>query len=402
MHCALLLLMASELHQAVPLRHASEVRALSREEAARRRPVELTATVTYVGAAPRDCFVQDATAGIYVPPSRFVDGLLPGDRVVVTGVTDPGTFAPMLVPTAVRKIGQGPLPAPELHNLDPDDNRWLDARYVEGRVYVQQYQEEGTRVLLWVATAKGTAVIGTPATEASRAGAGALVGAVVRFRGVCSSPRHDPNTGTASAVGRFLVSSLADIERLPVPRNSGAPIPIANVSRGVATGPAPFASPVAVRGVVTYSAVKDGVQELTVQDGTGAALVRPSRPAELAPGDTGVVRGDFTPWASGTRLEHAFVSRSAPPLPAPQPLPTSADQIIRDQRWGWVVRVEGELVASTGRGGERLMSCVDGGRQFVIAYAGPAALEEVEPGARVSATGVVLRFSPRRAFSMAQ
>ncbi|AWM37143.1 Blue-light-activated protein [Gemmata obscuriglobus] len=392
MPLALLLLIGLEPPGPAPLTQVADVRALSKADAAERRPVELTVAVTFVNRHLRDFFVQDVTAGVYVEESPLALGLAPGDRVILTGFTAPGTFAPAVVATGVRKIGSAEFPAPELHNLDPDDNRWLDARYVEGRVYVQRYQYNGVRVLFSVATAKGTAVINVPDNGLNLSRAAALVGSVVRFRGVCNSPRHDPNTGTASAVGRFLVASLDDIEPLPESNGSTAPIPIANVHRGFVTGPAPFARPVAVRGVVTYALEKNKVQEIAVQDDTGAALVYPSEPTDLRVGAAVLVRGYSSPRSSAIRLEHAVVSLAGPPRTAPAPFPTSADQILRDARWGRLVEVAGEVrAAAAERDGEWLVTCTDMGRQFVVAYSGPdgAALGDLEPGTQVTITGVV-------------
>ncbi|MDY3561755.1 response regulator [Gemmata sp. JC673] len=390
MPLALLLLIGLEPPEPAPLTQVADVRALSKEDAAERRPVELTVAVTFVNRHLRDFFVQDVTAGVYVEESPLALGLAPGDRVILTGFTAPGTFAPAVVATGVRKIGSAEFPAPELHNLDPDDNRWLDARYVEGRVYVQRYQYNGVRVLFSVATAKGTAVINVPAAGLNLSRAEALVGSVVRFRGVCNSPRHDPNTGTASAVGRFLVASLDDIEPLPESNGSTAPIPIVNVHRGFVTGPAPFARPVAIRGVVTHALEKNKVQEIAVQDGTGAALVYPSEPTDLRVGTAVLARGYSSPRSNAIRLDNAFVTVLDSPLPAPKLLRTSAEQILREAQWGRLVRVEGEVRASAEREGERLVTCTDTGRQFVVAYTGPggAELAALEPGTQVTVTGV--------------
>jgi signal transduction histidine kinase len=389
----LLLFATGTTEQPDRLRTASAVRALSRPQAAERRPVELAATVTHANPVVADCFVQDETAGIYIDPTPLTRGLTPGDRVVVVGVTDPGTFAPMVVASAIRKVGRGPLPSPEVHSLDPDDNRWLDARYVEVRAFVQNVPPPTAKaVTLDIATAKGSARVILPKTDADYEAAKAFVGAVVRVRAVCGSPRHDPTTGAADRVGRLYASSLSAVERLPDETSTLAPIPVANVTRGFTPGPNPFARPVTVRGVVTAAVMpRPDSQVVVVQDESGGAVVYPSYPAAVRPGETVLVRGYHAPKSRGVVLDNAVLGPWDKPLPPPAAVPTTADQVVRDGRWGTLVRIDGEVRSAVLREGELRVTCADGPQSFVIVHAADglaSPLGRLEPGTRVAATGV--------------
>jgi two-component system, cell cycle sensor histidine kinase and response regulator CckA len=372
------------------------VRALDREQAARKHPVEVTATVTQVNAAERVFFVQDTTGAVFVNPTPLAAGLAAGDRVVLTGVTDPGTFAPSVLATGVRQVGRGPLPRPELHSLDPDDNLWLDACYVEARVVVQAHTTVGPYHRFRVATAKGRADVHAEITRGDTGAAERYVGAAVRVRGVCGSPKHDPKSGTAAPLARLFVAGLDALEVLPDTPGSPAPVPIANVQRGFTPGPNPFGRPVTVRGVVTLAVGQNGEPWVAVQDESGAARVAAGLPAGVRRNDTVEATGFRSPSSPELVLINAVVRPAAPPLPVPQPVATTADQLVRGDRWVRLVRVEGEVRSVTFHEGERLVTCTDAGRQFVVAYSGPAdssALGGLEPGSRVAAVGPAVPIS---------
>jgi signal transduction histidine kinase/ActR/RegA family two-component response regulator len=384
-----------------PLETARAVRELPREHAAAARPVVLTGTVTRANRHFGDLFVQDDTGGIYINPTPLVAGLTEGDRVTVRGVTDPGTFAPSVRASAVTKVGSGRLPEPELHNLDPDDNRWLDARYVEIRAYVQTVATVSKHIRLGVATAKGAAAVYLPDVPGEHAKAAELVGSVVRIRGVCGAPQHDPKTGVAGRSGRVHIASLRAVEVIP----GGEPVPgvvsVARVRQGFVPGPAPFARPFAVRGVVTLAMELEDGPFLVVQDETGAARVRTVPPtpgqAQVQVGDAVEVVGFAHEFDPSVLLVNATVQK-APPLPPPLPALVTADQLTRGNRWGMLTEVMGEVRSVTAGQGEVQVECVDGAIRFTVLLVTsetPPDLLGLEPGTRVAVTGVPTVTAPR-------
>ncbi len=375
-----------------PLTTARAVRELPRDQADG-RPVVLTGVVTRANHVVKDLFLQDHTGGIYVNETKLVAGLREGDRVTVTGVTDRGTFAPSVKAAGITKVGTAPLPDPELHSLDPDDNRWLDARYVEVRAFVQSATDRNGYVRLGVATVKGGAVVFLPAAPGVLGGAEALVGRVVRVRGVCASPQHDPATGVAGRGGRIHVPSLAEI----VPILGGEAVAevasVARVRRGFAPGPVPFARPLAVRGVVTLAVDREGAQAIVVQDATGAARVNPTPTGDaVRVGDAVEVVGFANEFDPTVLLVNATV-RPVPPLPAPTPLHTTADELGRAARWGTLTEIDGEVLSVKHRRGELVVGCADGGSRFTVLLASPAPpieLAGLERGTRIGVVGVPL------------
>lgn len=107
------------------LTQVAEIRALSREEAKEALPVRVRCVVTWRSAvAQHEFIVDDGVRGIYVAyrlPVKLValkEGdapesvTEPGALVEIEGISDPGGYAPVIVPTLVRRIGSAPLPAP--------------------------------------------------------------------------------------------------------------------------------------------------------------------------------------------------------------------------------------------------------------------------------------------------
>lgn len=111
--------------QAEPLvlTKVEQIRALSREEAAKARPVKLRGVVTWRDSDPRPSFfIHDGQWNIWVDRSTATArGVWHGGEidaadcsigsiVEIDAVTDPGGYAPCIVPHSFRRIGPGPLP----------------------------------------------------------------------------------------------------------------------------------------------------------------------------------------------------------------------------------------------------------------------------------------------------
>jgi hypothetical protein len=90
---------------------AAQVRSLPPQQAARGLPVNLKGVVTYCDEGLDSRFIQDDTAGIYFFNVRSnMPALAPGQMVEIHGVTSQGAYAPIIVPSFIKVIGQGNLP----------------------------------------------------------------------------------------------------------------------------------------------------------------------------------------------------------------------------------------------------------------------------------------------------
>ena len=166
------------------LRQVQAIRALTPEEATRQYPVEINATVTYYDSRWRVFFVQDSTAGIYVRSGEQQFHLVPGDRVKISGHTDPGGYAPLIELSHLVVTGKGELP--EARNVSfgqlltgSEDSQWVE---LTGMVRSLRNIDRHLQIELAGSRALFTAVI--PGWD-QRPLPNAWVGSLVRLRGVC-------------------------------------------------------------------------------------------------------------------------------------------------------------------------------------------------------------------------
>jgi PAS domain S-box-containing protein len=117
----------------------SDVKALSAEEASEGRPVKVNATILFAHPSTGWFvhFLYDGTDGIYVKLKEWRGNLSAGDQVVLTGVTGPGDFAPIVTEATVELSGEESS-MPELADPTSDelargvyDSRWVG---IEGTV----------------------------------------------------------------------------------------------------------------------------------------------------------------------------------------------------------------------------------------------------------------------------
>ncbi|HEY5296671.1 MAG TPA: ATP-binding protein [Verrucomicrobiae bacterium] len=112
---------------------AAEVHRLKREEAQRGYPVRIRGVVTSILPEHQAFTIQDSSRGIYVidfSESRS-DPPHIGEFLEVNGVSDAGSFAPVINASHVKNLGLGNLPEPVHPTWDQLLNGSLDAQYVE-------------------------------------------------------------------------------------------------------------------------------------------------------------------------------------------------------------------------------------------------------------------------------
>ena len=131
------------------LTNAEQIHWLSRKEAEGRHPVLIRGVVTCtLSSQLKGAVVQDATGGIYCSlwnPPLESPGL--GELVEVEGVTDAGTFAPLVFVSQIKRLGTGQLPLPVRPYWDQLINGSLDTLFVELEGVVTTVNEEGVTLL---------------------------------------------------------------------------------------------------------------------------------------------------------------------------------------------------------------------------------------------------------------
>lgn len=153
-----LLLMAGALGCVCPaggeetLRTALSLRSLSPEDAAKQLPVELRGTVVFIEGPDASIVIQDDTAGTYFL-GQNEHSLRPGDEVVVTGVTTPGTFLPGIGGASYEKLGHRELPPgiPATYADFASGRHYFQRVVVEGIVHEVKPSADGGRAVLSLA-----------------------------------------------------------------------------------------------------------------------------------------------------------------------------------------------------------------------------------------------------------
>src|ERR1700678_2244082 len=112
-----------------PLTSVQAVKAISNAEAAHNLPVKIEATVTYLRPTEKNLFVMENGYGVYVRFGQDI-GLLPGDRIAVTGYTEP-SFRPIVVAKEVRFLAHGQLPVPVPAKFEDLIKARFDSQYIQ-------------------------------------------------------------------------------------------------------------------------------------------------------------------------------------------------------------------------------------------------------------------------------
>jgi PAS domain S-box-containing protein len=307
------------------LTRVQDVLRLSADEARRRHPVRLRATVTYCEPRESTLFVQDATGGILVDVAGRDTSLQAGQVVEVEGVTEAGPGPPMVVEPVLRVVGSAPMPT--ARRVTTSHLKGESARYqwVELQGTIALFHEDGEPrlvlneyrgfVRLRVADLQGRA----PET---------LVGEEMRVRGVFG-PLFDARRDVAGY--QVWVPSASFLEKAPVSKKATSPgegLPLlTRVAQVLALTPeeASRGYPVLVTGVVTYQDAEWCM--LFVQDATAGIYTQcRSHGFPVEVGQRVEVRGmsgpgEFAPVIDGPEL------RLLGPGPLPRPKALSFEQL---------------------------------------------------------------------------
>lgn len=330
-------------HLPPALTTVAAVRDLSAAQAAQALPVNVTGVVTYVDNEQRQLFLQDGTGAIYVKYSGDHPELAVGQRANLTGITNAGNYAPVIVAPRFRIRGDAPLPRPAPVTLEESASGSLDSRYValEGVVHPMKVREESGHPALAfdVFTAVGPVHVYTsplfPAIEESRD----LEDARVRIHGVFGTVFNSRR----QLVGyQLLVEQRKDIEVLEPGASDPFAAHITPIGSLLRFSPnARFGHRVKVEGTVTLA----GRDLLFLQDATDGVEIRGDA-SSFRTGDRveaigyPTLAGRYSPVitdAEFRRLGHAGVVAAKS---------VTADSVLQGHQDSMLVTLEGRLLTS--------------------------------------------------------
>ena len=164
------------------LTNVRQVRELSATQAGWEYPVKLRAVVTLAFQHTR-MYVEDDTAGIFIRSRVFRGNFKSGDLVEIEGTSNPGWYAPVVVPAKITVVGSAPLPNPPEVALFQMANGQFDSQWVKAHAVVRGLRLAHGVVQIKLSDRDGTFIANLPAdTTPSN-----LLDSVVSIRGVCVS-----------------------------------------------------------------------------------------------------------------------------------------------------------------------------------------------------------------------
>lgn len=270
------------------LTRIADVRKLRRDEAALNLPVKVRGVVTWRNGYD-NLTIQDDTAGIWVSVVGAHDrGLWLGNdldfgtmregvEVEIEGVTDPGGYAPLILPTSLKVIGPKKLPAPSPMNPGRFFSGADDCQRVEVRGVVQGFypSPNGISLIMDANPGRFSALVShTVAPDPA-----SLVDAEVRLRGVGATLFNTRGEVNGSRVLASVAGELV-VEKSPPPPDA---VPHVTLTRLLPFRADPIGPHrVQVEGTVTFSLPG---KFFYIQEGESAVRVATTSPIVLKPGD---------------------------------------------------------------------------------------------------------------------
>ncbi len=273
---------------AEPLTSIAEVRSLSRERAATALPLRVRGVVTWRNGTA-SLTIQDGSAGIWVSTvgareqnlwkgdDAEMERVREGMEVEITGLSDPGGYAPLVLPQTIRILGKVPQPPP----LEMQPARFFsgadDCQRIEVVGVVQGFHPYpgGATLVMDADPGRFSAQVATAVAPDPAA----LVDAEIRLRGIAATLFNTRGEVTGS---RVLASVAGDLTVVEPPPALDA-VPLVAIDRLLPFRAEP-AGPhrVRVEGTVTYALPG---KFFYLQEGASAVRVETSSPTVLQPGD---------------------------------------------------------------------------------------------------------------------
>ncbi len=369
------------------LRTVAAIRDLTVEQMKQQIPVHLQGVVTFYDERLYSRFIQDGSGGIYLqfPTNVGPPALTSGQLVDVTGICNPGEYAPVVEVNQLRITGAGPLPAPKVVTYEQLASGVEDSQFVEitGIVRSARLLEDSQYNLIEIATGGGRLLVYARELPVKRAGD--LVDSAVRVRGVCSTKFNHKRQLFAI---RLMVPRPEDLEiKSPAPQD---PFAIAARPIGSLLQFAPqetYGHRVKVAGTVIYY---EPGKTIFLQDGEQGVEIQTTERAALQVGDRVEVlgfvgQGEYTPMLQDATYRKISVR------PPPDPVALAPDAALKGNYDCCLIRVTARVLDRTLHGPERYLILQNGDiifHAYLKQSEGGEVFSKLENGSQVAVTGV--------------
>ena len=270
-----------------------------------------------------------------------------GDRVVLSGVTGPGDFAPIVQKPRFRVLGRAPFPTPSVLDTEGIFLGRADSQWVQLEGVINSYAVESGHPVANMSWGQHRFRIHLPADQILPPG---WIDARVRVSGACGTlfnpKRHWPSGSSSS------VPSLAQITILEPPRHGAFDGGGKSDRETVAISPSE--SPghrVHLRGTVSATST---FGPTWVQDRSGAVMIRDHAAIVLSPGDLVDVAGFADPGTFSPEIHDATIRKYAVG-PMPKPIRVTAGEALSGTSDAQFIQIDGKLVNEYRSGQEQFL-----------------------------------------------
>jgi two-component system, sensor histidine kinase and response regulator len=363
---------------------------LPRAKAALGFPVEMRAIVTVV-VPPFGLFIQDATGGIWVRSAS--PEVASGDRVLVTGKTGRGDFAPQIEDASLTKIGG---PAQIRARKAAFQDLWRvdsECDFVETEAVVRSITKRGKkwRLAVYDHGLRTTLLVNSESTEGMP-----RAGDKVRFRAAVATVY---NTKGQWLSPKFHAQSFRDFRIVEAGRLGDANLPLTSIGDVLQYSPArEMHDRLRIRGSVTCITesticIQEGTAGITLHTGE----VTPPGIGDIVEAIGFPVSGDYSPSLENPEIRKIGTGQLI--LPAH----ITVDEARTGVHDGQLVQMTGTLVVqeliytrgSTARSSQWSVTLEDGQQTFTAGFdRPPGKLDQLPAGSRVRVTGVCQINSP--------
>ena len=335
---------------------AEAVRSLTAEQADLHCPIKLRGVVTFFEESLFCHIVQDETAGIYLQ-STNLPPLVAGQLVEVEGVTSSGEYAPVVMPSSIKILGEGTFPRAKPVTYAQLISGEEDSQFVEiqGIVRAVDFDEKTKYYSIEIEAGGGRLTVQSAQLPVERREA--LVDSTVQVRGVCVS-RFNSQRQLFDI--RLLVPHPEDLVLESPALHSPFAIQQRPIEQLLQFSPhGSYGHRVKVNGTVIYHRDTD----LYIQDEKEGLYVQTRQPDSLLVGDQVDVlgfpaKGEYTPM-----LQDAIYRKTGSgPLPAPFLI--SAAEALKGTYECRLVRIEATVLDRARHSREQFLVLQTGGFIF--------------------------------------
>ena len=364
---------------------AAKVHRLKREEAQLGYPVDIQGIVTGRSPVGDGFTLQDSTRGLFVEYTNLVQV---GEFVELTGQTDPGNFAPMLVKSTVRHLGEGRLPEPLRPTWDQLMNGSLTSQFVEIEGIVMGANQNGVQLL----TPGGPVHLRFNEVSGSEA-IDLEMNTLVQIRGVLhvewNAEAHRVNLeGVWMWDPKVTVAAPAKADMLSLPYKTPGELLLFD-----------FQASSLQRIRMSGQIVHVGAEVCCMMVGASGVRFIANSFGQLVPGNIVDVAGYPQLGGASSLLRQAEAIKTGhASLPEARTLP--AGHLVNTEWDATRVQVEGVLTETSKAGSDRLLILQDGAQNFVARVsAGDEVLQSLPIGSRLELVGVYAVQEGRQGFN---